>query len=46
MVRKIETVKTNSQDKPEKDVVIISSGTIAVKEPFAVEKSDAVDIEY
>lgn len=46
VVRKIEAVKTNSQDRPEKEVVIADCGTIDVKEPFSVEKTDAVDVEY
>ena len=46
VVRKIESVKTNSQDKPEKDVIISDCGTILVKEPFPVAKADAQDIEY
>ena len=39
-------MKTDSQDKPEKDVVIADCGKLTVKEPFPVEKADAVDVEY
>lgn len=41
VVRKVEATKTDSRDKPEKDVVIKDCGVIAVEEPFAVEKADA-----
>merc|ERR1712223_2297115 len=41
VVRKIEAQKTNSRDRPDKDCTIAKSGSIAVEEPFAVEKKDA-----
>jgi len=42
VVRKVENTKTNSRDKPDKDVVIKECGSIAVETPFAVEKTDSV----
>merc|ERR1712227_1100426 len=42
VVRKVENTKTNSRDKPDKDVVIKKCGSIAVETPFAVEKTDSV----
>lgn len=41
VVSKIEALKTDSRDKPSEAVVIANSGSIAVDEPFAVEKADA-----
>jgi len=41
VVRKIESSKTNSRDKPEKDCTIAASGSLEVPEPFPVEKKDA-----
>jgi peptidyl-prolyl cis-trans isomerase B (cyclophilin B) len=41
VVRKIESTKTSARDKPEKDVVIADSGSIAVDKPFAVDKKPA-----
>jgi len=41
VVRKIEALATDSRDKPTQDVVIADSGSIAVPEPFSVEKADA-----
>ena len=41
IVRKIENTKTDGRDKPQKDVTIVDSGSIEVKEPFSVEKADA-----
>lgn len=41
VVRKIESTKTSSGDKPAKDVVIADSGSIAVEEPFSVAKADS-----
>lgn len=38
VVRKIEKMKTDGRDRPEKDVVIADSGSIDVPEPFAVAK--------
>lgn len=46
IIRKIEGVKTNSQDRPIQDVVIAKSGVIEISEPFSVAKSDAIDITY
>uniref|UniRef100_A0A1L8DU32 Peptidyl-prolyl cis-trans isomerase n=1 Tax=Nyssomyia neivai TaxID=330878 RepID=A0A1L8DU32_9DIPT len=43
VVRKIENTKTDGRDKPERDVVIVDCGSIAVDEQFAVEKSDATE---
>jgi len=42
VVRKVEATKTNARDKPDKDVVIADSGSIAVETPFTVEKADSV----
>jgi peptidyl-prolyl cis-trans isomerase B (cyclophilin B) len=42
IVRKIESTKTNANDKPVQDVVIADSGIIVVEEPFAVNREDAV----
>lgn len=41
VVRKIEALSTDSRDKPSKEVVIVDSGSIAVPEPYSVEKADA-----
>lgn len=43
VVRKIEATQTDSRDKPTQQVVIANSGSIAVDEPFSVEKSDATE---
>jgi len=42
VVRKIESTKTDSRDKPEKEIKIADSGIIPVDEPFAVAREDAV----
>ncbi|KAJ9586256.1 hypothetical protein L9F63_020118 [Diploptera punctata] len=42
-VRKIENSKTDSRDKPVKDVVIVDCGAEEVAEPFSVSKDDATD---
>lgn len=42
VVRKIESTKTDSRDKPVQDIVVADSGIIVVEEPFAVTKEDAV----
>jgi len=42
VVRKIESTKTDSRDKPEKDVTIADSGVLEVKVPFSVERSDSI----
>lgn len=34
IIRTIEKTKTDSRDKPAKDVVIADSGSIPVEEPF------------
>lgn len=41
VVRKIENSKTLAGDRPEKEVVISTSGHIAVESPFPVDKEDA-----
>jgi len=41
VVRKIESTKTSARDKPEKDVVIVDSGVIAVDTPYTVAKEDS-----
>ncbi|XP_069723313.1 peptidyl-prolyl cis-trans isomerase B isoform X1 [Phaenicophaeus curvirostris] len=38
VVRKVESTKTDSRDKPLKDVVIADCGTIEVEKPFAIAK--------
>lgn len=38
VVRKIEATKTDSRDKPLKDVVIVNSGKIEVEKPFGIAK--------
>lgn len=43
VVRKIESTKTDSRDKPEQDVVIADSGVLPVDEPFSVTKDDATE---
>lgn len=43
VVRKIESTKTGSHDKPMKDVVIVSSGKLDVPNPFHVTKDDATE---
>jgi len=42
VVRKIESTKTDSRDKPEKDVLIADCGEILVDVPFSVAKEDAI----
>lgn len=44
IVRKIEALKTDGRDRPENAVVIIDSGSLAVDEPFAVEKKSADEL--
>jgi len=41
VVRKVEKTKTDSRDKPEKDVTISNCGHIAVEEPYSVDRADA-----
>ncbi|XP_050296657.1 peptidyl-prolyl cis-trans isomerase B [Anthonomus grandis grandis] len=43
VVRKIESTRTDSRDRPEKDVVIADCGVEEVPEPFGVAKEDARD---
>lgn len=43
VVRKIESSKTNSSDRPAKDVVIADCDTLPVDKPFPVAKEDAVE---
>jgi len=43
VVRKIESLDTDSRDRPLKDVVIANSGSLEVQEPFSVTKTDATD---
>lgn len=38
VVRKVESTKTDSRDKPLKDVIIADCGTIEVEKPFAIAK--------
>lgn len=41
VVRRIESTKTKSGDRPEQDVVIYDCGTLPVDTPFSVDKNDA-----
>lgn len=43
VVRKIENTKTDSRDRPVKDVVIVDCGAEEVTEPFSVSKDDATE---
>ncbi|XP_003700329.1 peptidylprolyl isomerase B (cyclophilin B) [Megachile rotundata] len=43
VVRKIESVNTDTRDRPTKDVVIADCGAEVVTEPFSVTKEDATD---
>jgi len=43
VVRKIESTKTDSRDRPVKDVTIVDCGAEEVTEPFAVSKEDATE---
>ncbi|KFM56991.1 Peptidyl-prolyl cis-trans isomerase B, partial [Stegodyphus mimosarum] len=43
VVRKIENTKTNSSDRPVKDVIIADCDTIPVEKPFSVTKEDATE---
>lgn len=42
-MRKIESSKTNTSDRPVKEVVIADSGTLPVEKPFAVAKEEATE---
>jgi peptidyl-prolyl cis-trans isomerase B (cyclophilin B) len=41
VIRKIESTKTGSSDRPVEDVVIKNSGSLPVEEPFSVPKESA-----
>jgi len=43
VVRKIENTKTDSRDRPVKDVTIVDCGAEEVTEPFSVSKEDATE---
>jgi len=43
VVKKIEASKTDSRDKPDKEVKIADCGVLKVETPFTVEKEDAKD---
>ncbi|GLH06189.1 Peptidyl-prolyl cis-trans isomerase [Gryllus bimaculatus] len=43
VIRKIENVETDSDDRPIKNVVIVDCGTEAVPQPFRVKKDDATE---
>ncbi len=43
VIRKVESNKTASGDKPIKEVVIKDCGSLPVDKPFAVEKADALE---
>lgn len=43
MIRKIESAKTDSRDRPVNDVTIVDCGTEEVTEPFSVSKEDATE---
>lgn len=43
MIRKIESLKTDSRDRPVNDVIIIDCGAEEVSEPFSVSKEDATE---
>ncbi|XP_069681677.1 peptidyl-prolyl cis-trans isomerase B-like [Periplaneta americana] len=43
VVRNIEATKTDSRDRPTKDVEIVDCGAEEVSEPFSVSKEDATD---
>lgn len=43
VIREIESLSTDGRDRPSKDVAIADSGSIAVAEPFSVEKTDATE---
>lgn len=43
IIRQIESLSTDGRDRPSKDVAIADSGSIAVPEPFSVEKTDATE---
>jgi peptidyl-prolyl cis-trans isomerase B (cyclophilin B) len=43
VIRKIESSKTDSRDRPVNDVTIVDSGAEEVTEPFSVSKEDATE---
>lgn len=43
VVRKIESSKTDSRDRPAEDVVIADCGAETVEQPFGVAKEDATE---
>ncbi|KAJ8970164.1 hypothetical protein NQ317_007227 [Molorchus minor] len=43
IIRKIEAGKTDSRDRPEKEVAIADAGVEEVSEPFSVSKTDATE---
>lgn len=43
VIRKIESSKTDSRDRPEKEVTIADSGSIPVDKPFSVDKAPSVE---
>lgn len=43
VIRKIESSKTDSRDRPVKDVTIVDCGAEEVTEPFSVSKEDATE---
>merc|ERR1712036_164779 len=45
VVKTVEKNPTGAQDRPKKEVIITDSGELEVKDPFVVEKADAVDEE-
>lgn len=42
VIRKIESLKIEDRDKPEKDVEILDSGVLPVDKPFSVAREDAI----
>lgn len=42
-IRKIESIRTDSRDKPIDDVIIFDSGHDEVLNPYAVSKTDAIE---
>lgn len=43
VVRKVEKLKTDSRDKPSKEVKIVDCGILEVESPFAVARADATE---
>lgn len=42
VIRKVESIRTDSRDRPAEDVIIADCGVTPVAAPFAVEKKDAL----